>query len=86
MRKIKYLIFFNLSRKSTKTNISVCWDRLAEASSRKLVLDTLRARFLKLSLVDQVVKNLELGIELIGIVNQARNLGVAILFGRATRG
>ena len=51
---------------------------------RKLVLDTLRARFLKLSLVDQVAGHLELAIELVGIVNKARNLGVVILFGSAT--
>ena len=50
---------------------------------RKLVLDTLRARFLKLSLVDQVAGHLELAIELVGIVNKARNLGVVILFGKS---
>ena len=50
---------------------------------RKLVLDTLRARFLKLSLVDQVAGHLELAIELVGIVNKARNLGVVILFGES---
>ena len=78
MRKIKYLIFFNLSRKSTKTNM-VCCDRLAVISFRYP-----SSRLLKHSIVDQVARHLELAIELVGSVNQARNLGMVILFGSAT--
>ena len=54
---------------------------LHEVGLWQFVLDALRARFLKLSRVDEVAGHLELAIELVGSVNQARNHGGTVRFG-----